>query len=471
MQSDTDDISPLAWPRPLAVVVLAAGRGTRMRSALPKVLHPVGGLAMVGHVLAAARRLAPARLVVVVGAGGVAVAEAVQSLAPGTVVAEQAEPRGTGHAVQCAAGALAGFEGDLLVLYGDVPLITAETLARLADPRLPDGSLPPVRVLGFETPEPGGYGRLVTAPDGTLARIVEARDATTRERAITACNSGVMAGDAATVLRLLARLTPDNDQGELYLTDAVGLARDEGLDAVAVMGAMAETLGINDRAELARAEAGFQDRARLAAMRGGATLTAPQTVFLAHDTVLGRDVTVGPNVAFGPGVRVEDGARIEAFCHLADTAVAGGAVIGPFARLRGGCEIGRDTRIGNFVEMKAARFGERAKAAHLTYVGDAEVGAGANLGAGTVTCNYDGVDKHRTTIGPGAFIGTHASLIAPVTVGEGAYVATGTVVTRDVEPGALAIARVAQDNRQGAAARLRQAMLARQAARRAKAAG
>lgn len=455
-----DDRAP-GTARPLAVVVLAAGKGTRMRSTRPKVLHAIAGRSMLGHVMATAAALAPERLAVVVGAGAEAVAAEARAHRADVSICLQAEQRGTGHAVLQAAPALEGFEGDLLVLYADTPLLTVETLARLRAATTPAGP-PAVSVLGFETGAPGRYGRLVIGPAG-LERIVEAKDATEAELAITTCNSGVMAGDAATMLRLLTRVTDDNAQGEFYLTDLPGLAVVEGLPAAAVLCEQAETLGVNDRAELARAEAAWQARARHAAMVAGATLTDPATVHLAHDTVLEPDVTVGPSVVFAPGVHVEGGARIEAFCHLADTRIGAGAVIGPFARLRGGCAIGADTRIGNFVEMKKVEFGPGAKAAHLTYVGDATVGAGANLGAGTVTCNYDGVNKHRTTIGARAFIGTNSSLIAPVTVADGAYVATGTVVTRDVPGDALAIARTPQDNREGAAARLRKVLLARKA--------
>ncbi|MEL7346917.1 MAG: bifunctional UDP-N-acetylglucosamine diphosphorylase/glucosamine-1-phosphate N-acetyltransferase GlmU [Pseudomonadota bacterium] len=445
-------------PRPLAVVVLAAGKGTRMKSALPKVLHPLAGQPMLGHVMATATALGPERIAVVVGAGADQVAAAAGAAVQGVDICLQAEQRGTGHAVRMAEGALAGFEGDLLVLYADTPLLSVATLRRLlAAPGA-------IKVLGFEAADPGRYGRLVI--DGErLLRIVEAKDTTPEEYAITACNSGVMAGDAATMFRLLAKVTDDNAQGEFYLTDVPGIAGAEGLSATATLCAEEETLGINDRVQLAAAEAVFQRRARQAAMLAGATLIDPETVYFAHDTVLGRDVTVGPSVVFGPGVAVADGARIEAFCHLEDTRIGSGAVVGPFARLRGGTEIGANCRVGNFVEMKKTGFGEGAKAAHLTYVGDATVGAGANLGAGTVTCNYDGVDKHRTTIGAGAFIGTHASLIAPVTIGDGAYVATGTVVTQNVPAEALAIARVKQTNREGTARRLREVLAARKAAK------
>ncbi|MEM9783688.1 MAG: bifunctional UDP-N-acetylglucosamine diphosphorylase/glucosamine-1-phosphate N-acetyltransferase GlmU [Pseudomonadota bacterium] len=455
---------PETGPRPLAIVVLAAGKGTRMRSAQPKVLHQIAGLSMLGHVLATASALQPSRVAVVVGAGADAVGAAASALIPDAAICLQAEQRGTAHAVLASADALKGFEGDVLVMYADTPLLTRETLARLRHASAPDGTVPAIRILGFEAEAPDRYGRLVIDGQGRLLRIVEAKNATADELAITTCNSGVMVAAADTMRRLLDRVTDDNDQGEFLLTDLVELATADGLAATAVLCPMDETMGVNHRVDLARAEAIWQARARRAAMLAGATLSAPETVTLAHDTVLEADVTIGPGVVFGPGVSVRSGARIEAYCHLADTDIASGATVGPFARLRGGCRIGADTRIGNFVEMKAADFQAGAKAAHLSYVGDATVGPGANLGCGTVTCNYDGVQKHRTTIEAGAFIGTNSSLVAPVTVGAGAYVATGTVVTKDVPGGALAIARVAQTNRDGAAGRLRAAMLARKAA-------
>lgn len=438
--------------RACAVVILAAGQGTRMRSDRPKVLHELAHAPLLHHAMRAGLSLSPERVAVVVGHGAEGVAASARALLPEVAVCEQERQLGTGHAVLAAAEALAGFEGDLLVLYGDTPLISPATLASLMAARTTGGGL---AVLGFETADPGRYGRLVIE-DGTLVRIVEARDAAPDERAIRTCNSGVMAGDCATALRLLRKCTPDNAQGEIYLTDVVALARAEGIPSAAVICAEAETLGVNDRIQLAAAEAAFQARARAAAMAAGATLFAPETVHLAHDTVLGRDVTVEPNVVFGPGVRVADGARVRAFCHIEHCAIGPGAAVGPFARLRGGTDIGADARVGNFVEMKAAHFGSGAKAGHLSYVGDATVGPGANIGAGTVTCNYDGVAKHRTEIGPNAFVGTQTALIAPVSVGEGAYVATGTVVTRDVPAAALATARTPQTNREGYARRLRQ---------------
>ena len=453
-----------------AVVILAAGKGTRMRSDLAKVLHPIGGAPMLHHAMRAALSLAPARLAVVVGtrteagteAGADAVADAVRILAPDAAICEQAEQLGTGHAVRMAEAALADIDGDVFVLFGDTPFISAETLAAMVAARTQGADLV---ALGFDAAEPGGYGRMVTGPDGALERIVEARDASEGELAIRTCNSGVIAADSKTLFGLLARVGNDNAKGEYYLTEVIGLARAEGLSARVVRCDEAETLGINDRVQLAAAEAAFQVRARRAAMLGGVTMTAPETVFLAWDTALGRDVTIGPDVVFGPGVEVADGAEIRAFSHLEHCRVGPGAIIGPFARLRPGAEIGAGARIGNFVEIKNAVFGEGAKANHLAYVGDATVGARANLGAGTITCNYDGFAKHRTEIGEGAFIGVNTALIAPVSIGDNAYVGTGTVVTRDVPADALALSRTPQTNREGFASRLRAKFRAKSAAK------
>lgn len=437
---------------PVAVVILAAGKGTRMRSSRPKVLHEVGGAPLLHHAMRRAMTLAPERIVVVVGHGPDAVAEAARAEFSDARIALQADQKGTGHAVQTAVPELEGVSGALLVLYADTPFLAPDTLTRLVRGRR--GAA--LGVLGFETAAPGRYGRLVRAEDGGVARIVEAKDASDAELAITLCNSGVMAGDSATMTRLLQRLAPDNAQGELYLTDLVALARADGESVALEVCDEAETLGVNSRVELARAEATWQALARHAAMLGGATLTAPETVHFSHDTVLGEDVTVEPHVVFGSGVRVAEGARIRAFSHLEGADVGAGCVVGPYARLRPGTRLAPDARVGNFVEVKNAEIGAGAKANHLTYVGDATVGAGANLGAGTVTCNYDGFRKHRTAIGPGAFIGVNTALVAPVSVGASAYVATGTVVTRDVPEDALAIARTPQVNRKGTAKRLRE---------------
>jgi bifunctional UDP-N-acetylglucosamine pyrophosphorylase/glucosamine-1-phosphate N-acetyltransferase len=404
------------------------------------------------HALDAAAALSPARLAVVVGHRGPAVAAAARALRPEVVVVEQAERRGTAHAVGCALAALGPLSGDLVVLYADTPFIAPQTLRRMLAARA-EGAL--AVVLGFESDAPGGYGRLIRDADGALLRIVEAADATPQELAERLCNSGVMALDAARAPGWIEGLSAANAKGELYLTDVVAAARAEGGRCAAVAADRAEAMGVNDRADLAAAEAAFQARARASAMAGGATLVAPETVFLAFDTVLGRDVTVEPFVAFGPGALVEDGVRIGAFSRLEGCRVRTGAVVGPYARLRPGADIGPGAHVGNFVEVKNAALGAGAKANHLAYVGDAAVGAGANLGAGTVTCNYDGVSKHRTEIGDGAFIGSNSALVAPLRIGAGAYVGSGSVVTEDVPEGALAIGRARQTTKPGLGARLR----------------
>jgi len=454
----TENTSHSKNARATAVVILAAGKGTRMRSGLAKVLHPVGGAPMLHHAMRSALSLAPARLAVVTGHGADAVAKAVHELAPDTSICEQAEQLGTAHAVRMAEAALAEFDGDVFVLFADTPFISAETLAAMATARAAGAD---IVALGFDADEPGGYGRMVTSPSGELERIIEARDASPQELAIRTCNSGVIAADGKTLFALLAEVGNDNAKGEYYLTDVFGLARAQGLRARVVRCDEAETLGINDRVQLAAAEAAFQARARRSAMLGGATMTAPETVFLAWDTALGRDVTIGPDVVFGPGVEVADGAEIRAFSHLEQCRVGPQAIIGPFARLRPGADIGARARIGNFVEIKNAVFGEGAKANHLAYVGDATVGTRANLGAGTITCNYDGFAKHRTEIGAGAFVGVNTALVAPVSIGDNAFVGTGTVVTRDVPEDALALSRTPQTNREGFAPRLREKLWAR----------
>ena len=439
----------------VALCLLAAGKGTRMRSDLPKVLHEVAGLPLVGHALNALESLAPSRRVVVTGHQAARVAEAVAALAPDAACVEQSPQLGTGHAVLQAKQALEGFEGDVLVLFGDTPLIRPATLERMVAARREGAS---VVVLGFHATDPGGYGRLMTGAQGQLEAIVEAKEATPEQLATTFCNSGVMCVEATTLWRLLDRVTNDNAKGEYYLTDVVGLARAEGLRCAAVECDEAETLGVNDRADLADAEAAWQARARAAALEAGVTMPAPDTVQLSHDTTLGRDVTVEPHVVFGAGVSVAPGARIRAFSHLEGCRVAEGAVVGPYARLRPGAEIGEGARIGNFVEVKNASFGAGAKANHLSYVGDAEVGAGANIGAGTITCNYDGYLKHRTLIGEDAFIGSNTALVAPVCVGREAIVGAGSVIVSDVPDGALSVARGRQADKLGLAWRLREAL-------------
>ncbi|MEL6217203.1 MAG: bifunctional UDP-N-acetylglucosamine diphosphorylase/glucosamine-1-phosphate N-acetyltransferase GlmU, partial [Pseudomonadota bacterium] len=419
---------------------------------------PIGGAPMLHHAMDAALGLAPARMAVVVGHGAETVAAAARAKVPDVAICAQEQQLGTAHAVLTAEPALEGFEGEVIVLYGDTPFVELDTMQRLRRERGEHGLM----VLGFEAEEPGRYGRLILNNSG-LDRIVEAKDATPQQLAVTTCNSGVMLGDCALILKLLANVSNDNAQGEFYLTDLPALAAEQGVTTGVVLCDEAETAGINDRLELSDAERRFQVHAREEAMRAGATLIAPETVFFSADTVLAPDVVVEPNVIFGPGVRVAEGARIRAFSHLEGADVGTNAIVGPYARLRPGTHLAADTRIGNFVEIKNAEIGEGAKANHLTYVGDASVGPGANLGAGTITCNYDGFSKHRTEIGAGAFVGVNTALIAPVTLGDGAYVATGTVITQNVPEDGLAIARTPQQNREGSAKRLRQVLAARKA--------
>ncbi len=433
-----------------ALIVLAAGQGTRMNSDRPKVLHEVAGAPIFAHALASGAALEPERRVLVVGHGAEDVAAAAREIDPEIAIAVQMQQQGTGHAVAQARGALEGFSGDAVVLYGDTPFIRPETLEAMRTARAAGHA---VVVLGFEAADPARYGRLVMEGQ-ELLRIVEFKDASADERAITLCNSGVLCADAETLFALIDRVRNDNASGEYYLTDIVGLAREDGLSVTAVTCPEEETLGVNSRADLAAAEAVFQSRARAEALETGVTLVAPETVFFSHDTVIGRDVTVEPNVVFGPGVTVETGATIRAFSHLEGAHVSAGAVVGPYARLRPGAEISENARIGNFVEIKNAEVGAGAKVNHLTYIGDASIGEGANIGAGTVTCNYNGVQKFRTEIGAGAFIGSSTMLVAPVTVGSGAMTASGSVITKNVPADALALTRPPQVVKEGAAKRL-----------------
>ncbi|WP_374449513.1 bifunctional UDP-N-acetylglucosamine diphosphorylase/glucosamine-1-phosphate N-acetyltransferase GlmU [Stella sp.] len=425
-------------------VVLAAGEGTRMKSSLPKVMHPVAGRPMVGHVLDAVAGAGIGRVAVVIGPGMERLARWV---APHPT-AVQSERRGTAHAVLAARAEIAAGADDLLVVFGDTPLVSPGTIAGLLAERRRGAA---VAVLGFRPADPSPYGRFVLDAAGGLERIVEARDATEAERRIGLCNAGLMAIDGARALDLLDRVGCDNAKGEYYLTDLVAVARGLGLPCRFAEAPEAELMGVNTRLDLARAEAAMQERLRRRAMAEGATLIAPETVFLAADTRLGRDVTVHPHVVFGPGVTVADGAEIRSFSHLEQATVGAGALVGPFARLRPGAELGEGAHVGNFVEIKAATLGAGAKANHLAYIGDASVGAGANIGAGTITCNYDGFAKYRTDIGAGAFIGSNTALVAPVTVGAGAIVGAGSVVTEPVPDDAIAIARARQTTRTGQA--------------------
>ena len=425
-----------------AAIILAAGLGTRMRSRLPKALHPVAGRPMLAHLIASAEEVFE-RIVVVVGPDMAALEEAA---APYPVVVQE-QRLGTGHAALCAADVLEGIEGDAAVLYADNPLVRPETMRRLVEAR--EGSGAGLALLAMRPADPGRYGRVLPHADGGIARIVEWKDADAAERAEGLCNAGLVCASVSDLLPWLRRLGRDNAAGEYYLTDLVALARADGRRCVAVEAPEAECRGVNDRAELARAEAAVQEALRASAMAGGATLVRPGSVTLSHDTRLGMDVTVGPDVVFGPRVVVEDGAEIRAFSHLEGCVVRSGAVVGPFARLRPGTVIERGAHVGNFVEIKNAVLGEGAKAGHLSYLGDARVGAGANIGAGTITCNYDGRAKHRTEIGEGAFIGSDAALVAPVRVGARAIVGAGSVITHDVPDDALAIARGVQVNKPG----------------------
>lgn len=444
--------------RPIAAIILAAGSGTRMKSDTHKVLHPIAGRPMLLHLVDTVASLSPERTVVVVGARREQVEAAV---APhGVVTAHQAEQLGTGHAVARAEGALAGFDGDVLILYGDVPLVTGETMRRMVE-RLHGTDAPAAVVLGFRPADPGAYGRIIATSDGRIAKMVEYKDASPEERAETLCNSGLMAVRSADLFALLARVGNDNAAGEYYLPDIVMLAAGDGRDSAVIETDAVEVTGVNSRGELAALEAQWQHGRRVRAMAEGATLTAPETVWFAYDTVIGRDVTIEPNVVFGPGVSVADGVNIRAFSHIEGATIATGAEVGPYARLRPGTVLGEMAKVGNFVETKKAVLGKGAKANHLTYLGDAEVGAGANIGAGTITCNYDGFFKNKTRIGAGAFIGSNSALVAPVAIGEGAIVAAGAVVTRDVEADALALVRPEQVTKPGWAKRFRAMMTAR----------
>ena len=444
---------------PIAAVILAAGKGTRMKSDLHKVLHPLAGRPMLGHLLASVDALGATAKVVVVGSGR----EQVERFVGGAAEIVVQEPQlGTGHAVQQAQGRLASFAGDVLILYGDVPLVPTETMRRMLE-RLNAPDRPAAVVLGFRPADALAYGR-IDAEGGVIRKMVEFKDASDEERAITLCNSGLMAVKAADLWALLARVGNDNAAGEYYLPDIVMLALADGRRSAVIEAEAWEVAGINSRGELAEVEADWQRRRRAQAMAEGATLIAPETVWFSHDTRLGRDVTIEPNVWFGPGTVIGDDVVIHGFSHIEGATVAPHAEIGPYARLRPGAEIGEKAKVGNFVEIKKARLGRGAKANHLTYLGDASVGPGANIGAGTITCNYDGYLKYRTEIGEGAFIGSNSALVAPVAIGDGAIVAAGSVVTRDVPADALALARGRQEEKPGWAARFRAMMTAKKKA-------
>lgn len=435
---------------PFAVVLLAAGKGTRMNSSLPKVMHSLGGQPMVSHILRTVETLSPDRIVVVIGSEMEDVAAAV---APHVTVV-QTEQLGTGHAVIQARSALNDFKGDIVVLFADTPLITADTILALLSARANENSTS-VAVLGFRLEDPTGYGRLFCDVNGKLEKIIEDQDATESEREITLCNSGAMVFESGVLFGLLDNIGNDNAKGEYYLTDVVAHVRANGGKCSVLEADVRELQGINSRSDLAQAEAIMQTRLRERALAGGVTLLDPSTTWMCVDTRLGRDVVVGPNVFFGPGVVIGDAVEIRAFCHLEGVCVAAGATIGPFARLRRGARVGEGARIGNFVEIKSADVEPGAKVNHLAYIGDARVGKDANIGAGTITCNYDGFSKHHTDIGSGAFIGSNAALVAPVSIGDRAIVGAGSVVTEDVEDDALVVARADQKTLRGGAPRWR----------------
>lgn len=443
--------------RPLAAIILAAGQGTRMKSDTHKVLHPLAGKPMLHHLLDSVAALGAAQTVVVVGAGGeqVEASVAVRPATSNVTIVWQREQLGTGHAVAQAKDALSGFAGDVLILYGDVPLVSPTTMQRMID-RLNFGIEPRCVVLGFRPDDAGAYGRIIAEGDGRITKMVEYKDAGEDERAVTLCNSGLMAARASDLFVLLDAIGNDNAAGEYYLPDIVMLPGQSS--AVIEVEDANEVAGVNSRAELAALEGVWQARRRAAAMADGVTLIAPGTVWFAHDTLLGRDVTVEPNVWFGPGVSVADGTTIRANCHIEGASIGAHCEVGPYARLRPGTVLEERAKVGNFVEVKKSHLGKGAKANHLTYLGDATIGAGANIGAGTITCNYDGYFKYPTVIGDGAFIGSNSALVAPVTIGAGAIVGAGSTVTRDVADGELRMVRAEQSVKPGWADRFHDAM-------------
>ncbi len=430
----------------IAALILAAGKGTRMKSDRPKVLHAVANRPMIRHVVDVAASLAPSRLVAVIGPGMDDVAKAAM---PAKTVIQESQ-RGTGDAVAAARRELEGFDGEVLVLYGDTPLITKATLERLLAERRRHSAA--VAVIGMRPADPGPYGRLILSGDGTLDAIVEASDSDESQRQISLCNSGVMAIDGRRLFTLIDAITTSNSKQEYYLTDIVAIARGRGMSCAAIEAPAEEMMGVNSRAELAAAEAAMQRRLRGKAMADGVTFVAPETVFLSADTKIGKDCVVGPFVVFDLGVTIGERVEIPAFCHLAGATVGDDAIIGPFARLRPGAALAAGVHIGNFVEVKNATLAAGVKANHLAYLGDAAIGAGTNIGAGTITCNYDGIAKHRTEIGAQVFIGSNSSLVAPVKIGDGAMVGAGSVITADVAPDALALGRGRQVVKKGRAA-------------------
>lgn len=443
-------------PKARAAVILAAGQGTRMKSPLPKVLHPIGHRAMLDHAIDAAEALGCERIVVVVGDHSPQVRAHVEARLGAGAIAVQDPPLGTGHAVLAAREALAGFEGEVVITYGDVPLLKPTDIA-------PVFGGEGVTVVGFEARDPTGYGRLLIDADGGLEAIVEHKEASVDQLKVTVCNSGVMAAPAKLLFELLAEVRNDNAKGEYYLTDVVGLARSRGAATRSVMAQEDAVMGVNAQVELAQAEALFQRVQRETFLAAGVTMAAPETVHFAWDTQIGAGTVVEPFVVFGPGAVIAQSARIRSFSHVEGARIAAGAEVGPYARLRPGADLGEGVKVGNFVEVKNVRMDRGAKANHLSYLGDGTVGAGANIGAGTIFCNYDGFFKHRTTVEAGAFVGSNSALVAPVTIGEGAMVGSGSVITRDVGPGDLALGRAHQQAKPGWAARFMDAMRAKKA--------
>ena len=441
-----------------AVVILAAGQGTRMRSDMHKVLHPIAGRPLLLHLLDRVEGMGAQKRVVVVGKGRDQVEVALNGR--DVAVVHQAQQKGTAHAVQQAASALGGYDGAVVILYADTPFVEAATLQRMLG-RLDGGDGPGVVVMASRPADPKAYGRIILGEGDRIAKMVEFRDATEEERSVRLCNSGMMALRSRDLFRWLDQVGNDNAAKEYYLPDVVNIAAAEGREAVVIEGDPYETAGVNSRAELAHLELEWQRRRREQALEDGATLIDPESVWFAYDTKLGRDVTVEPHVVFGPMVEVADGAYIKAFSHIEGAMIGARASVGPFARIRPGTWLGDDSRVGNFVELKKALVGRGAKVNHLSYVGDSDVGEGANIGAGTITCNYDGFEKHRTVIGAGAFIGSNSALVAPVTIGEGAVVGAGSVITSDVEPHSLALERNQQKGIAGWAKRIREQRLSK----------
>jgi bifunctional UDP-N-acetylglucosamine pyrophosphorylase / glucosamine-1-phosphate N-acetyltransferase len=440
----------------VAAIVLAAGKGTRMKSNLHKVLHPIAGRPMLMHLLASIDALKPTRKVVVVGSGR----DQLEAALGGSAMLAVQEPQhGTGHAVQQAETSLADFDGDVLILYGDVPFVPTATMQAMLD-RLNAADAPAVVVLAFEAQDPTGYGRVIVE-QGSITKMVEQKDASEAEKAVRLCNSGLMAVRARDLFKLLARVTDDNAQKEFYLTDIVNIANSDGQACVTVTTDAFDVTGINSRAQLAQMESAWQARRRQQMMDDGVTLIDPASVFFSFDTQVAADVIIEPNVFFGPGVKVETGVVIHAFSHLEGCTIGKHAEIGPFARLRPGAQLHEKVKIGNFVEIKKSVMEKGAKANHLSYIGDAHVGAGANIGAGTITCNYDGYFKYKTDIGAGAFVGSNSSLVAPVKIGDGAIVGAGSVVTKDVEADALGVTRAEQKSLPGWAVKFRARMMTR----------